>query len=265
MKMLMLVISLSAMLGIAVLLRGALSDAAHAQQGGQALETCKKGIVPNGDGDGDGAADDRKVHTQTHNNTIVQVWCIDGGAAGGGFFYAMLIAGVPGVPFRYVSKCVWKIAKNTLSKSEDAAGNLTRTIWTSTNDKPGGNGEKVRYTYDHAGNVVKIQRLDKDNKPLGSEGTQSPAPEPPYNYGDLPTQGGGDVSFESDDTEVCPLVLVESVGGTGEFLNGGSDTLADPAASSSSRNYAAPIAASIAGAAFVLATGGWYARRQWMR
>jgi len=40
---------------------------------------------------------------------------------------------------------------------------------------------------------------------------------------------------------------------------------ADASGSSSPRDYAAPIAAAVAGAVVVLGVGGWYVRRRWLR
>ncbi len=56
-----------------------------------------------------------------------------------------------------------------------------------------------------------------------------------------------------------------AVGGIVE-LRAGADASAEDSGPSSSRDYAGPVAAAVVAAGVIaLATGGWYARRRWLR
>ncbi|MDO8613598.1 MAG: hypothetical protein Q7R32_12375 [Dehalococcoidia bacterium] len=115
----------------------------------------------------------------------------------------------------------------------------------------------------------------------------SPVPEPPqgdltaphlkcYNIpGDDPphivrleTQFGIEPSVPVGQAKLLCVValkeLLPPVGGIAEPL-GQTDAPAEAGTGSSPRDYAAPIAAAVAGAVFALAAGGWYVRRRWLR
>jgi hypothetical protein len=82
-----------------------------------------------------------------------------------------------------------------------------------------------------------------------------------------PDQANADGDSRGNACDVCPAQpgsVVDGcppIGGAVDITAGGSD----PAVSgpgSSARDYAAPVAAAVAGGAVALAAGGWYARRR---
>ena len=92
-------------------------------------------------------------------------------------------------------------------------------------------------------------------------------------YSTTPVTGSNRLRFDVNETtgshgfglDYCATVTyrLASVGGTVELL-GQSESPGD-ASESSARDYTAPLAAAVAAGALVLAAGGWYARRRWMR
>jgi len=125
---------------------------------------------------------------QVYLDTVVELWCIDGGPAG--YYIALKVDGQPGKAFKFIGKCSWEGGLNSFSGPPPSAtaplsGNITQT---STDPKT---GNYWKYTYHPELGSIVAEKFAADGTLKHAETFM--AKSQPFNYNDLP--GDRDPTF----------------------------------------------------------------------